>query len=355
MIRIKNLIFIVLPLLIIGCNTDVAPEVLLEFQPQESKTKSSFRGLSVVNDSVCWISGSNGSVLRTVDGGNSWEKHRVPGHKNSDFRDIQAFSEKQAIIMSIGSPAKIFRTNNGGKTWWLTYFYEHPDVFLDGMAFWNEKEGIAFGDQIDGRIFIIKTVDGGNSWHPIEEEKMPPALEGEGGFAGSGSGIYAGFDSLAWIGLGFPRGRVLRSWDKGESWNFYLTGMGNGDSSRGIYSIDFDQDLNGIVVGGSWNKPVSNFLTAATSKDGGSSWTMVEENHPDGYRSCVAFIPNTKYVVSTGTTGSDISYDKGISWNKLDSIGYNTIGWSPSGQIGWIAGNNGKIARMIVSKPVVQE
>lgn len=339
---------------ITGCDVNQQPDLLIGFQQQKSNSNASFRGISAVNDSVCWISGSNGTVMRTLNGGKSWEKHTVPGHNNADFRDNQAFSSEKAIIMAIGSPAKIFRTNNGGKSWWLTYFYDHPDAFLDGMAFWNEKEGIAFGDQIDGRIFIIKTDNGGNSWYPIEEENMPAALDGEGGFAGSGTGIYVGSDSLAWIGLGFPRGRVLYSTNKGLTWDFQLTGLGNGDSSRGVYSIDISHKNEMIAVGGSWNKPVAEDLTVVTSSNRGAAWNMVEENTPKGYRSCVAFIPGTSSAVCTGTTGTDISFDAGNSWENIDPNAFNSLAWSPSGKVGWIVGNEGEVARLIVSKPVKQ-
>ena len=347
----NSLLFLpILLLSMIGCQIDNTPKVLVGFQPQDADSRASLRGVSAVDDSVCWVSGSNGTVMRTTDGGNSWEKHVVPGHHQSDFRDIHAFSASKAVVMSIGSPAKIFRTNNGGKTWWLTYFYDNPDAFLDGIDFWNENEGIAFGDQIDGRIFILKTDNGGNSWYEIPVDNQPAALEGEGGFAASGTSIRAGFDSLVWIGLGFPRGRVLYSNDKGITWDFQLTGMGNGDSSRGVYSIDFNKKREMIAVGGSWNKPVQEDLTACTSPDGGSNWMMVEENKPMGYRSCVAFIPETDFAMCTGTTGTDISFDKGRNWENVDQTPFNSLSWSPTGKSGWIVGNEGKMAKLIVSE-----
>jgi len=75
-----------------------------------SGTHSSFRGLSVVSDKVIWVSGSNGTMGKSVDGGANWEWIVVPGYEKRDFRDIEAFDEKTAIIMAIAAPAVILKT-----------------------------------------------------------------------------------------------------------------------------------------------------------------------------------------------------------------------------------------------------
>ena len=44
----------------------------------DSRVESSFRGLSVVNQKVVWVSGTGGTVLRTIDGGKNRENISVP-------------------------------------------------------------------------------------------------------------------------------------------------------------------------------------------------------------------------------------------------------------------------------------
>ena len=127
------------------------------FELVKTEVVSHFRGSSSPSEKVCWISGSNGTVLKTTDGGNTWKKLVIPGHDKSDLRDIEAFDEDNAVAMGVGSPAKIFKTEDGGKTWLLTYSNDHPDIFLDGIAFFNKNEGLAFGDAIDNKIIILKT------------------------------------------------------------------------------------------------------------------------------------------------------------------------------------------------------
>ena len=74
---------------------------------------TSIRGLSVVDDSIAWLSGSKGTVAITHNGGKTWDWQQVKGFEKADFRDIEAFSAKEAIIMSSGTPALILKTTAG--------------------------------------------------------------------------------------------------------------------------------------------------------------------------------------------------------------------------------------------------
>src|SRR6516164_1788645 len=69
--------------------------------------KISLRGLSVVDDRVVWVSGSSGTVGRSLDGGKSWEWTIVKGFEKRDFRDIEAFDGNRAIVIAVAEPANI--------------------------------------------------------------------------------------------------------------------------------------------------------------------------------------------------------------------------------------------------------
>jgi photosystem II stability/assembly factor-like uncharacterized protein len=111
-----------------------------------SGTKTSMRGLSVVSDKIVWASGSAGTVAKSNDGGDTWQWLTVKGYEKTDFRDIEAFDDKTAIIMGIDSPAIILKTIDAGDTWTLVYKNDTKGMFLDAMDFANEKEGIVIGD-----------------------------------------------------------------------------------------------------------------------------------------------------------------------------------------------------------------
>ncbi|MGZ3945614.1 MAG: WD40/YVTN/BNR-like repeat-containing protein, partial [Mucilaginibacter sp.] len=80
----KNLILICLLALIAVSSKAQHIEVLQQDKP------TSIRGLSVVDDSTAWISGSKGTIATTNDGGKTWAWKQVKGFEKSDFRDIEA-------------------------------------------------------------------------------------------------------------------------------------------------------------------------------------------------------------------------------------------------------------------------
>ena len=72
-----------------------------------SGNKVSLRGLSVVDNKTIWVSGSGGTVGKSLDSGNTWKWMTVKGFEKIDFRDIEAFDKTTAIIMGITAPAYI--------------------------------------------------------------------------------------------------------------------------------------------------------------------------------------------------------------------------------------------------------
>src|SRR5690349_20865818 len=119
-----------------------------QWQRQEAGTSADFRGICAVTDSVAWASGSKGMVLRTLDGGKTWQNVSVPGAEKLDFRDVQAFDGREAFVLSIGpgEQSRIYKTSDGGKNWELQFTNPDAKVFYDAFAFWDRKHGIAVSD-----------------------------------------------------------------------------------------------------------------------------------------------------------------------------------------------------------------
>ena len=315
---------------------------------QDSSTESSFRGLSVVNDSVAWAGGSNGTVLTTSDYGKNWLNVSNGLPDSVDFRDIEGFSASTAVIMAVGSPGMFFRTSDGGKNWSLTYRDDRPQIFFDAMGFWDEQHGIAFGDAIDGYIEIVRTNDGGATWYRAPEDERPVALEGEGGFAASGTCIITYGDSLVWIGLGAPESRVAFSSNRGKAWSIINSPMAQEAGSAGIFSLAFNTSKFGIAVGGDYmNRSDTTKLIARTS-DGGANWNLVENNGLNGQKSAVTPVADSQLWLASGATGVNASFDNGSSWSLIDSTGYYTIQMA-SKKSGWLTGPSGRIARLNIN------
>src|SRR6476660_4572127 len=127
----KLLLFI---LLLTACFVSRAQKGLPSLTVLTQGNKISLRGLSVVNDQVVWVSGSNGTVGRSTNGGKDWKWLRVKGFEQSDFRDIEAFDAATALIMAVskpGEPAYILRTTDAGDSWKVVYENKTPGMFLD--------------------------------------------------------------------------------------------------------------------------------------------------------------------------------------------------------------------------------
>ncbi|MHC5063249.1 MAG: WD40/YVTN/BNR-like repeat-containing protein [Planctomycetota bacterium] len=315
--------------------------------PQNSGSDASLRGLCAVNTKVAWASGSGGTYLRTVDGGKTWQQGQVPGAENLDFRDVQAFDSQRALLLSAGQPARIYGTKDGGSSFTLLYEHADPAAFFDAMAFWNQREGIAFSDPVQGKFLILRTSNGGENWWEVPSDQLVPPLASEAGFAASGTCAAVGPGRRAWIGTGGGAARVLRSVDGGRSWTAAATPLRQGMSSAGIFSLAFRDSRRGIAVGGNYQDPPNPEGNIAISDDGGASWRPITGPGPRGYRSCVAWVPqqggNTVFAI--GRSGSDFSRDGGESWQPCSDDGYFVASFAADGS-GWVAGANGRIARV---------
>ncbi|MEN8247602.1 MAG: YCF48-related protein [Bacteroidota bacterium] len=333
--------------LIFACENQ--KEVFVEINKQNSGKEVSLRGLDVVDSSIAWASGVSGTVLRTIDKGETWEDVSINEADSIDFRDIEAFSATSAIVLSAGSPGLIYKTIDGGKNWQLVYQDYRENIFFDAMDFWDRDNGIAFGDAIEDKVVIIITDDGGDSWHQLTQDENPDALPNEGGFAASGTCITVYGDSMAWIALGTPESRILFSPDRGKTWIVQNSNLAQEAPGAGVFSLAFSSPGNGIAVGGNYEAPNDTTRVLSITEDGGSTWFSQSNTGLSGYKSAVEHIPESDYWLSAGPSGVDFSSNNGKSWSMVDTCGYHTVVMA-NGNSGWLTGANGKIGRIIINK-----
>lgn len=299
--------------------------------------KSSFRALSILDDSVAWVSGNQGWFGRTVDGGKNWSFRQVPGFETLDFRSLYAFNAQSAIIANAGSPAHILYTTDAGTSWRVVYSNHHPHAFLDGIDFWNSKEGIVYGDPIEGRMMLLRTADGGNTWLELPTTSRPLLNSGEASFAASGTGIQCLGKSELIIATGGMTSRLFRSTNKGKSWRTQQPALRQGDEGTGIFSVEFYDQQNAMVVGGDFKKATDTTGNAAFTQDGGRTWHQ-PNRPPLGYRECVVYL-NKRTLVTTGPSGTEISYDGGKNWQPLSNEGFHVVRKARQGSLVVLAGN----------------
>ena len=324
-------------------SSDRAPQLRL----RTTGVKASLRGLCAVDGQVAWAGGSQGTLIKTTDGGATWQAVVVKGYEEAEFRDIHAWSKDEACVMVAGQPAHMLRTHDGGESWGVVFKDPRADAFFDSLEFYADgKRGLLFGDPIEGRISLFATDDGGRRWSTVD---APRAQQGEAGFAASGTCI-AVHGQRAWIGLGGAvangRARVLVSKDRGNGWSAVETPLPCGQSS-GIFSILFWNDDQGVAVGGDYQKPDVDQNNIILSQDGGRSWSQPNKR-PTGYRSAVALVStNPVVLIATGPNGTDVSRDAGKSWQRLSEHGFHAV--TVSGGRIWLVGGEGRAATMPVA------
>jgi len=313
------------------------------FTMQTSGTGASLRGAWAVNEQIVWASGSNGTYLRTTDGGAHWTAATVPGAAELDFRDVQGVDANTAYLLSIGkgSTSRVYKTTDSGAHWKLSLQNSDTEGFFDEMAFWNPQHGILVGDQVDGQMVAMATEDGGASWQRL---KLPPAIPGEGAFAASGTGITVLGDGDVWVGTGgVNAARVYHSADGGHTWTVGFAPIRADSASAGIFSLAFSDAQHGIAVGGDYSKPAEAGGNIALTTDGCKTW-FTATIPPKGFRSAVAYVADRKVWIAVGTSGADLSTDDGKNWRAFDTGNYNAVSFASS-KAGWAVGPAGRIAK----------
>jgi hypothetical protein len=300
----------------------------------QTPTTADLRGIDSVNGSIAWASGTDGTVLRTEDAGYLWQRCTTPPNaEHLDFRGIQAFDANTAIVMSSGpgDQSRLYKTTDGCQTWTLLFTNPDKEGFWDAIQFSDASgllSGIVAGDPVNEKFPLWWIVPEYKS--PANAKESPKAHSGEAAFAASNSSLFV-YSETFWLGTGGIGGahvirKVVHGGD-GIGWvNYPSTDVpvGQYTESSGIFSLAFAVDgrprpasiKRGIAVGGDYLKPNDSTSTAAFTTDGGKTW-LPSTTPPHGFRSAVAYDPNTKTWITIGPNGTDISTDDGRNWHAL--------------------------------------
>ena len=299
---------------------------------------TSIRGLSVVNDNTAWVSGSKGAIGITTNGGKTWQWQQVKDHEKAEFRDIEAFSDKEAVIMSSGTPALILKTIDGGLSWQTKYNKVDSAYFLDAMDFADKQHGWVLGDPIGGKLLLLQTNNGGETWDQVANS--PDALTGEASFAASGTCIRT--DKMITIVTGGGNSRILTSPTKPVKWTATALPLTSGKQSQGAFSFARGENQT-IIVGGDYAKDkITDSVAYILPQPKAIFKDHTPLKGPEGFQSCVEYIQGDSFL-STGTSGSNITVDGGKTWKKIDGASYNVCRKAKHGKLILLAGDKGKI------------
>lgn len=359
----KKLLFFALILSITACKNNSDKEEIKEVTTA-TRTDVTLQLKSISTDTISiraldygdgdyWFSGSNGQYGKinaateklvnsqvTIDDGDKIE-----------FRSI-AVTPQYTYILSAGNPALIYKITQANDEVKLVYTEFEERVFYDSMKFWNDQEGIAFGDATEDCLSVIKTFDGGETWAKCKCTYLPEFIKDEAAFAASNSNIAIYGDNV-WLATGGAAARILHSKDRGSNWEEYSTPIIAGSEMSGIYAIDFIDDKRGVLIGGDWNNKEDNLYNKAITYDGGKSWKLMDKGNGPGYSSDIIFVPETdgNEILAVGSQGIWWSGTQGNSWKKVSDDGFYTVKMINKTE-GYLAGHN-KISSFTLSTPAM--
>jgi hypothetical protein len=361
-------------------------KIQAQWDIEDSHTTAGLRGIHNVGGGVAWASGTNGTVLRTEDGGYLWQTCTIPpGAEKLDFRGIQAFDENTAIVMSSGKGdlSRLYKTTDGCQTWKLLFTNPDKEGFWDAIKFRfdpvlnptpNHQHGVLVGDPVDGKFAIFISYDQGETWSKwegkgVDQEQRPAtSVRGEGMFAASNSSVAspAMGSVFAFVTGGESGARLLypkgyAPFDGKQTWRFTAQKLsfpvGQSSGAFAVAPVDNHavwSDL--MIVGGDYkfpDKPSPAFFVPSREHccKGGlfQQQIIMSLTPPHGYRSSVAYDPTQKLWITVGPNGTDISRDDGKNWTPLKPSGYDP----PDADKNWnalslpfVVGPHGRIGRL---------
>ena len=291
-----------------------------QWESVESGTTTTLLAVHVISDEVAFVAGSGGMLRKTMNGGDTWSL------RNSDTsQDLWCFHFINSTVgFAVGNGGVLTKTTDGGETWQAesisgqnlryVYFYD------ENLGFIGANAGL-----------ILKTVDGGDSWNAVDTD-LPAAIYD-----------IEFFSNTHGIALGFA-GEIIETLDGGESWNLVddIT-----TSQTGVmYAFD-----DGLVFAAGANGSV------LKSTDYGANWADLNTNSEIVSSGIFFTSPQVGYVTGgdSNNDGNIISTsDGGQTWSLYETgtPRLYKIGFSPSGNVGFTAGNEGTILRFTVPSAI---
>ena len=302
--------------------------------------------LSAVDSNIVWgtaydpnaPTGPCSDFTITTDGGDTWTPGTITNTAGLASAMVFGMSSTKAYVamyyVSGSQPRGIYVTTDGGVIWTrqstasFSNIYSFPDI----VHFFNDTDGCAIGDPINGEYEIYTTTNGGTNWTQVSGSNIPnPLSSSEYGIVGYYSAVH---DTL-WFGTNL--GRVYRSTDKGYHWTVATVPPLNGKYIKPT----FKDGSHGLVQ----DKGAGSTGTLCESSDGGITWTLVSSTGTV-YATDLSYVPGTDnaYVSAgaTGTNGCSYSFNGGHFWTDFlgtQGAEYMQMSWV-NNHCGWAGGVN---------------
>jgi photosystem II stability/assembly factor-like uncharacterized protein len=269
-------------------------------------------GVSFVTESIGYVGGDAGLVLKTTDGGFSWT-NKSSSVYTGDVNAIHFFNENVGYVAGgTANSVNIVKTTDGGTTWTAVTTPLPSRTFYD-MLWINQTEGFVAGSGSQ----YARTTDGGATWTA-------------GTMPGLSTTLYRirQADALTFYAVG-TAGRAFKSTDGGVTFSLLTT-----PTTAALYSCEFYDAQNGVALG-------SNGILIRTI-NGGTSWTTIPVFSTEVIR---ASLKDGNTILAGGYEANlSISTDAGATWRNAGSTSRDFYGIYAESPLKYtVAGDRGEL------------
>lgn len=264
---------------------------------------------------TAWVTGHVGTILRTVDGGESWQ--RMTSGTTATLIDMAFADTSNGLICGVNG--LILGTADGGETW-----AQRPSgtgESLVGLAYPDPTTAIAVGNNAT----LLRSTDGGASWAPQNPGVSVPLTDVS--FVDADHGWIIGWDGV-----------VMRTIDGGATWSPQDIG-----SDRILTAVTFVDLNNGIIITSSGSLTQQMTPQILSTSDGGATWVPKSPMASGAYNDAVLWSASDA-IVAAANGVLYFTGDGGGTWQSGTSglTNINGLGFA-NRNIGVAAGFGGNI------------
>jgi photosystem II stability/assembly factor-like uncharacterized protein len=279
-----------------------------------------------INQMIGWTAGDNGTILKTTDGGFSW-----------NFQDCKAsiffksiFFVNQNIGWAVGQDSLksgiVLKTTNGGSDWVEQL---KRTTSISSIYFFDENNGWIVCVDSAGNAPIFKTSNGGESWNQLFTAQLinkPVSIR----FVDENNGWLCG-NRYYWITMEGPayEGFLYRTKDGGKTWDLKF------DDNTPIVSMNLIDENHCTAV--------KEDRTTLNTTDGGTTWTSYQNKIDMGLYS--AYSIDDKNGCAFNIDGYYKTTDGGKSWIEHEKSNAVISIYFINNRIGWAVGYFGSIMK----------
>ncbi len=321
----------------------VSFQAISQWTKVDIPTNASFRAIRSLGKHI-WISGTQGTVGHSADGGINWKITQVPQATKIDFRDLAILSEQEIILMSAGlseeGKALLFQTIDAGKNWSVRFQVANPGYFFDCIQWDSQKQkGWLLSDPIKQSLTLFEFSK--DTILQVGINSSPTLQAHEAFFAASGSSMQSINHQLIMVGGGADSLRIFQYNIPKGTWTISPLQIQGGEA-KGYFSVGAKNKKHLWAVGGDYRKLNESSIPIIQSKDGGNHWLAIS-NTPTFYMEKVIWAK--PYWIVSGPSQSAAYHEPTKRWRSLGNSSYHNIiqvgnviwGVGAKGQLGYIS------------------